>query len=412
MKKFKGITLVELLVAMAVFSIIMVGVMNMIQPVQQTATETKILNYQKTNEETVITYIGEQLRYANNILIAEQGAEYDLDDGTEITYNGGQKLSGKGNKIQSPKDAVIAFNIGMGISTQYKKADKTPEIIKPTNAKCGQFYHVLIWDGKNEIKVDDTTGATYKGRLYAAYNAADNDVGWAVDGTAANKAKSLFNVNNTNFEQAVKDNALYPVFGKGYFGPSDMYLQMNIDGNGDLFLKCTSDYYPSAGQRNRRDNTRSDANPNKSKFNSSDNNPTVGTYELRNYRTEDYNKTTGKIVYTNKSYNNNIRFLSRKSTTAKTGIKATRTGTSEDVGNIFYIVYTTDEDLDNIMNYGYRGDSTEIADRKWGYHDYDFSINSLPKARYNVDISTHDEHKNQLKDKKYQDASEEWVIST
>lgn len=312
MKKLRAITLVELLVAMAVFSILMTGVVKLIQPVQDTATKTKIDNYQKTNEETVVTYIGEQLRYANNILIAEQGAEYTTD--AAFTVNQDNITKGT-HKIESPKDAQLAF-LGMGLKNQYG------ELLKPYGKNCAQFYHVIIWDGYGADSGKKTTNMYdgYMGRMLTAYNGLQNKDGTCT--TIRGGSKGIYNIANTDFTtatSATKQEYLYLLFGRGYFGTADMYLKMNITDDGVLKLRCDSDYYYNAGNNSE--------NKARGKFNSTSGNPTVGSYQLRNYN----------------SSNSNIKFLAK---TEHNGIEATRTK-----ANIFYIIYTTEEDMNNIMYY-------------------------------------------------------------
>ncbi|MCR5805949.1 MAG: prepilin-type N-terminal cleavage/methylation domain-containing protein [Oscillospiraceae bacterium] len=293
MKKYKGITLVELLVAMAVFSIIMVGVMNMVQPVQERARDAKIMNYQKTNEETLVTYIGEQLRYANNVLIAEKGSKFTP---TKAVNSFAGPLGASEFTIDSPKKAVEAFAGYQGIKNQLG------ENLKPQSKNNGQYFHVLVWDGRlngtaenNGGYAIDNTPAIYHGRLFSSY-----------DGETHTIDQGVYNVASNDFSDT---RYLYPVFGKGYFGTSDMFLYMNLDDNGMLTLKCTSDYYFNAAKK---------------KKNNSSNNPTLGTFQLRNYE------------------NGNVKFLVNG---AHVGMKSTN---SED--NIFYIVYTTDDDVNHIMN--------------------------------------------------------------
>ena len=85
MKRFKAFTLVELIVAMAIFGIIMVGIMNLAQPITNSSATAKVLNNQKNVEEATVSYIGESLRYATNLLIIEEGAEVGIGTSSKVT---------------------------------------------------------------------------------------------------------------------------------------------------------------------------------------------------------------------------------------------------------------------------------------------------------------------------------------
>ena len=343
MKKFKGMTLVELIVAIAIFGIIMAGVMNMIRPVQESAADAKIFNYQKNAEEAVVTYIGEQLRYANNILIAEQGAVFETTDNVK-NFNGGTYAKGK-HTVNSPKDAVEAFACGMGVKNEYG------EILKPSHENNGQFFHMIIWDGGVNEYAADTTPATYKGRLLASPTGSDGVT------TMKNGYKGVWNVGSTNFKtDGIDKKYLYQVFGNGYFGTIDMYLRMNISEEGLLTLTCDSDYWSNAGAKVR-------GTSGNGKKNTDSASPTVGTFQLRNYN---------KGTTASPNYNSHVKFMSTGSgdygkDKGSTGFASTRS-----TNKIFYIVYTTDEDLNNIM-YGDSDASghkpTDKADGNfsWGY---------------------------------------------
>lgn len=361
MRKFKGITLVELLVAMAVFSILMTGVIRLVQPVQQTATDVKIVNYQKANEETVVTYIGEQLRYANNILIAEQGATYELN-GTNVSawsdwYNGG--------KIDNPRAATYAFLYGMGITNKYGEVMKPYGGTKPNQSdltadsgithdlsgKVAPFFHMIIWDGREGMYQIDSSDVYFTGRMFT--NVYGDNMKGKVKGIrnsgGIGDISEVSDKANLGFRKFVTgtgsgNRPLYELFGRGYFGTQDLYLDMYITDGGKLELKCDSIYWYSTGARKVA---------NSAKASDSQANPTVGTFELRNFS----NLEDG-------DYNPKIHMIAK--TDEHKGISAKRGSTSQ----IIYILYTTDEDVRNIMTYNTYSDTpTDILKDPyaWGY---------------------------------------------
>ena len=70
MKKLKAFTLVELIVAIAIFGIIMAGIMQMISPINENATAAKVMNNQQNVENSITTFIGERVRYSTNLLLS------------------------------------------------------------------------------------------------------------------------------------------------------------------------------------------------------------------------------------------------------------------------------------------------------------------------------------------------------
>ena len=69
-KKLKAFTLIELIVAIAVFGILMAGIVRMIEPLSSTASSSAVLNNQRNVENAIVTYLGENLRYASNLAIS------------------------------------------------------------------------------------------------------------------------------------------------------------------------------------------------------------------------------------------------------------------------------------------------------------------------------------------------------
>lgn len=192
MKKFKAFTLVELIVAIAVFGILMAGVVKMVEPLSSTAANASVLNNQRNVENAIVTYIGENLRYASNLAIIQGGtadqavqkfialapADYQ---GMQIDYSNTPQGTANKNKIR-----VIAFDGSNAYS--YKNQSFTGRVISKTEGKPTSLdfsYANLSSDGtKNQ----------------------------------------------------------YLVFGDAYYAQGDYYLDARICG-GSLCLSIDSDYY-------------------------------------------------------------------------------------------------------------------------------------------------------------------------
>ncbi|MGN1137313.1 MAG: type II secretion system protein [Oscillospiraceae bacterium] len=93
MKKAKGFTLIELIIVMAILSILMVGIMQMMKPIRNTFVDSTYYEAQRNTQNGIVTYLSESLRYATNLgIYNEQAGITNLNDAlnefetlTEIT---------------------------------------------------------------------------------------------------------------------------------------------------------------------------------------------------------------------------------------------------------------------------------------------------------------------------------------
>lgn len=151
-KKFKAFTLVELIVAIAVFGILMAGVVKMIQPLSDTTTNAAVLNNQRTVENAIVTYIGENLRYASNLAIIEGGTAEEAVKTFISLGPADSKGMAIDYSVQANKDKikVIAFD---KINTYpYRNNQFYGRVISTTEGKSGNLdfsYSNLKSDGSS-----------------------------------------------------------------------------------------------------------------------------------------------------------------------------------------------------------------------------------------------------------------------
>lgn len=69
MKKLKGFTLLELIIVMALMSILMVGIMNMFKPIRSVFVDSTLYESQRTTQNGMVKYITESTRYATNVAL-------------------------------------------------------------------------------------------------------------------------------------------------------------------------------------------------------------------------------------------------------------------------------------------------------------------------------------------------------
>ena len=265
-QKLKAFTLIELIVAIAVFGILMTGIVKMIEPLSSTATSAAVLNNQRTVENSIVTYIGENVRYANNLAIIEGGT---ADEAV--------------NKFISLKPANIdGYEIDYTVTANKNK------------------IRVIAFDGKNKYKFkgNETTDPwQFYGRLIS---------------TTEGRSGSL------NFTSGLKSDGnsnQYLVFGNEYYAQGDYYLDARIC-NGLLCLSVYSDYYYTPKKT--------------SKFSSTANTPTRGSFELRTMK----NKIDSGAPTTN------VYACLKSSQSDNTDNKANSKSNSE----VIYFVYTMPDD--------------------------------------------------------------------
>lgn len=224
MKKLKAFTLIELIIVIAIFGIIMGGIMQLFAPIHETATNAQVVNNQQNVENSIVEYLGSRLRYSTNLLIVQQGAQV----GTINVTN-----------AETAIDALFAFG---PVNSKGRLLDSD------ANRYC---VNVICFDGKNAYSYGNKN---YYGRLVSSLETRDS---------SSPARSTTLNFSNTKQDGSVPQ---YIVFNNAYYSTSNCYLTIRLSGD-NLKLWATSDYYYNKAQK---------------KFFDDSTNPTVGTYELRN----------------------------------------------------------------------------------------------------------------------------------
>lgn len=175
MRKFiKGFTLIELIIVMAILSIIMLGIMQMMKPIRATYVDSTYYESQRTTQNGISKYIGESVRYATkltaykssgsvNISTAisrfKSDAGYDastdgpisvivIDNSTNYTFNNhevhGRVLRNKDGSESETRMALgeayygkYNYSINLEPTGLKKNTDPTTGAVKAL--KCGGF---------------------------------------------------------------------------------------------------------------------------------------------------------------------------------------------------------------------------------------------------------------------------------
>ncbi len=219
MKKIKGFTLVELIVAMAVFGILMTGIMRIAGPMSEASATNKVVNSQKMVENNIVSYLGENLRYATNLVVIE------------------------GSSSLSPIDAVKEFAKENPVDASGNPIFANPN--SPTDAEMKKV-RLICFDRSADYAYNNSN---FRGRLIA---------------TISDRSDNTLNMSNLQQDGSAN---LYEVFGNAYYDHADYNLTAQIKDQ-KLLLSVDSDYFYTANKHG--------------KFNDSSSNPVTGTYELRN----------------------------------------------------------------------------------------------------------------------------------
>ncbi len=75
--KFKGFTLVELIIVMAILVILMAAIMQMFKPIRETYVDSTLYENQRTTQNGIIKYISESTRYATDLGIYNKSTAQD-----------------------------------------------------------------------------------------------------------------------------------------------------------------------------------------------------------------------------------------------------------------------------------------------------------------------------------------------
>lgn len=73
-KKFKAFTLIELIIVMAIFGILMAGLMNFFKPIRETYVDSTLYEKQRTAQNGIAEYLIENTKYAEKMSIYDEGA--------------------------------------------------------------------------------------------------------------------------------------------------------------------------------------------------------------------------------------------------------------------------------------------------------------------------------------------------
>lgn len=174
MKKIKGFTLIELIIVMAILTILMAAILQMFRPIRETYVDATLYENQRTTQNGIITYINESIRYAVDMGIYE-GADMDTAI-SSFASKYATKYNTAAADIQKIKDNVQVIVIDNSGSHTFngdpwqgrllrKRADGTTRVAMGEAYYGENNYDIVLsdgnastpWEPKNGIKITVST---------------------------------------------------------------------------------------------------------------------------------------------------------------------------------------------------------------------------------------------------------------
>ncbi|MCH5348573.1 MAG: prepilin-type N-terminal cleavage/methylation domain-containing protein [Oscillospiraceae bacterium] len=136
MKKIKGFTLLELIIVMAILSILMVAIIQLFKPIRETYVDATLYEAQRTTQNGIVMYVSESVRFSTDLGLYTKG----------------------GGGANSAADAIDKFADAYNTANNYTGADATA--VKTAIQKQAE---VIIID--NTTGGYEFNGTKYTGRI-------------------------------------------------------------------------------------------------------------------------------------------------------------------------------------------------------------------------------------------------------
>ncbi len=201
MKKFvKGFTLIELIVAMAIFSILTVAIINMFKPIREVYVDSTLIESRRSAQTGIAKYITESVRYSTDLGIYSTGA-----GGVTDIKNAAEEFA---------KAYLAANGVASPTSTDIDSVTKKVEVIVIDNTNKKYTYN----------------GDKYTGRLLRRK--------FVPVSTGSTDVKPL---NSTDYENIAKTESCRMALGAAYYGGSDYTIKLDVSGGkGEIGVSVAS----------------------------------------------------------------------------------------------------------------------------------------------------------------------------
>jgi len=219
-KTLKAFTLVEMIIVVAIFGILMAGLMNFYSPIKQTYADSTMYEKMRTSQNGILEYLCESTRYADNIKGEAMLTMYD--EGGVVVFDDGTTKA-----VTSAKDSVDAFlkehSIDMTTDKGKELADRIHVIVinrKDNYTSAGESKSTAQGFGSGNENI------TYKGRIITNIPYIDRRTSPA---DHASDTTKIFSNTDTGLRTSSGGSSgiTYMALGAGYYGASN--YQIYID---------------------------------------------------------------------------------------------------------------------------------------------------------------------------------------
>ena len=219
-KTLKAFTLVEMIIVVAIFGILMAGLMNFYAPIKQTYADSTMYEKMRTSQNGILEYLCESTRYADNIkgepmlTMYDQGGKVEFEDGSTATVS----------TAKSAVDALLKeHSIDMTTDKGKELADRIHVIVinrTDNYTAAGESKATAQGFGSGNANI------TYKGRIITNIPYIDRRTGPT---DHASDTTKIFSNTDTGLRTSSGGTSgiTYMALGAGYYGASN--YQIYID---------------------------------------------------------------------------------------------------------------------------------------------------------------------------------------
>lgn len=207
-KKFKAFTLIELIIVMAIFGILMAGLMNFFSPIRETYVDSTLYEKQRTAQNGIAEYLVESTKYAEKMAIYDEGAS-----------------AGSYGTASSATDAIDAFRKQF-FPTYYDPGAQTDKIDGRIHVICINRSDKYDAQGKIQPASDADADHLYTGRLVTC---APIDINNLTDADEMRKLNALKHFDEQASRSYGSDTGYtYLALGGAYYGESNYMISVDV----------------------------------------------------------------------------------------------------------------------------------------------------------------------------------------
>lgn len=175
MKKIKGFTLVELIIVMAILTILMAAIMQMYKPIRETYVDATLYENQRSVQNGMIQYVSESVRYATNLGMYTSDKKSTVKDAVDafaaayISENNIVDVVGGDPKATNTKEAIercaeviiidnktkYTYNNVSDLQGRILRRKRIPDTSYSTTSPAYKKYKIITNDAEDVTKTGE-----------------------------------------------------------------------------------------------------------------------------------------------------------------------------------------------------------------------------------------------------------------